>query len=415
MNRALLALLITFSLALPFSGAAQSDTKPASEQKDSKAGEQKDSKKKKKAKDDVEAIGDRNVGKGINFYSIDKEIALGKQFADEIERTAKMVDDPVISEYVNRVGQNLVRNSDAQVPFHFKVIDSDEVNAFALPGGFCFVNTGLLMKAESEGEFAGVLAHEIAHVTARHGTKQATRGQIANLATIPMAILLGGSWGGYAIQQAAGLAIPIGFLQFSRGFETEADYLGLQYLYKAGYDPTSFVDFFEKLQALEKRKPGALAGVFRSHPMTDDRIESAQKEIERILPSKPEYLVTTSEFLEVKDRFARLMAENREKKAGKDGPVLRRTSQPTGTIRPGDAGRPSEEEDGPPVLKRKDGEQPDAAADDDRPVLKRKDAEPAASSEPEVEAPPAVEPSAPTQPTAAPQDDGDRPILKRKG
>jgi predicted Zn-dependent protease len=407
MNRALLALLITFSLALPFSAAAQSDTKQTSEQKDSK--------KKKKAKDDVEAIGDRDVGKGINFYSIDKEIALGKQFADEIERQAKMVDDPVIAEYVNRVGQNLVRNSDAVVPFHFKVIDSDEVNAFALPGGFCFVNTGLLMKAESEGEFAGVLAHEIAHVTARHGTKQATRGQIANLATIPMMILLGGSWTGYAIQQAAGLAIPIGFLQFSRGFETEADYLGLQYLYKAGYDPTSFVDFFEKLQALEKRKPGALASVFRSHPMTDDRIEAAQKEIERILPSKPEYLVTTSEFLEVKDRFARLLAENREKKAGKDGPVLRRTSQPTGTIRPGDT-RPSEEEDGPPVLKRKDGEQPAATGeDDDRPVLKRKDAEPVSSSEPEVEAPAAVEPSVPAQPTTDPQDDPDRPVLRRKG
>src|SRR3989442_1757782 len=201
----------------------------------------------KDKKKDPEEIGNRDVGKGVNFYSLEKEIGLGKQLAQEVERQAKIIDDPVIAEYVNRVGQNLVRNSDAKVPFTIKVLDSEEVNAFALPGGFFFVNSGLLLKADNEAELAGVMAHEIAHVAARHGTRQATRGTIINYASIPL-IFMGG-WTGYAIRQGAGLAIPLGFLNFSRGFEKEADFLGLQYLYKSGYDPGAFVDFFEKIQS----------------------------------------------------------------------------------------------------------------------------------------------------------------------
>ena len=217
----------------------------------------------KDKKKDPEEIGNRDVGKGVNFYSLEKEIALGKQLAQEVERQAKIIDDPVIAEYVNRVGQNLVRNSDAKVPFTIKVLDSEEINAFALPGGFFFVNSGLILKADNEAELAGVMAHEIAHVAARHGTRQATRGTIINYASIPL-IFMGG-WTGYAIRQGAGLAIPLGFLTFSRGFESEADLLGLEYLYKTGYDPTSFVDFFEKIQSLEKRKPGTLSKVFSTH------------------------------------------------------------------------------------------------------------------------------------------------------
>ncbi len=204
-------------------------------------------------KNDPDEIGNRDVGKGINFYSIEKEIALGKQMAQEVERQAKIVDDPIIAEYVNRVGQNLVRNSDAKVPFTIKVIDSEEINAFALPGGFFFVNTGILMNADNEAEMAGVMAHEIAHVAARHGTRQASRGEIAQVASIAPLIVLGG-WAGYGAYQAMSVIVPMGFLKFNRNFESEADKLGLEYIYKAGYDPEAFVDFFEKVQSLERRR-----------------------------------------------------------------------------------------------------------------------------------------------------------------
>src|ERR1700681_1701432 len=236
-------------------------------------------------KKDPEEIGNRDVGKGVNFYSLEKEIGLGKALAQDVERQAKLVNDPIISEYVNRIGQNLVRNSDAKVPFTIKVIDSEEVNAFALPGGFFFVNSGLILKADNEAELAGVMAHEIAHVAARHGTRQATRGEIAQLATIPL-IFMGG-WTGYGIRQAASVLVPVGFLKFSRAFESDADMLGLEYMYKTGYDPTAFVDFFEKIETLEKRKPGTMAKVFSTHPLTDSRIQAAQKNIQEILKSKP--------------------------------------------------------------------------------------------------------------------------------
>lgn len=303
---------------------------------------------------DPDAIGDRDVGKGVNFYSIDREIALGKQMAQEVERESKIITDPIVSEYVNRVGQNLVRNSDAKVPFTIKVIDSDQVNAFALPGGFFFVNSGLILKADSEAELAGVMAHEIAHVAARHGTRQATRGQLVQLATIPL-IFMGG-WTGYGIQQAAGLAVPLGFLKFSRGMESEADMLGLQYMYKTGYDPTAFVDFFEKIQSLEKKRPGTFSKLFSTHPMTDDRIKAAQKDIQTMLKARPEYVVTTSEFNDVKARLAMLVNRKRLPDKDLDRPTLRRRS--SGKIDAGGNGngdgKSSDDGDERPTLKRRD-------------------------------------------------------------
>ena len=239
------------------------------------------------SKADVSAIGNRSsVGHGLNFYSLEHEIALGKQLSAEVERQAKFINDPVVVEYVNRVGQNLVRNSDAQVPFTIKVIDSDVVNAFALPGGFFYVNSGLILHADEESELAGVMAHEIAHVCARHGTKQATKGEIAQLAMIPAMIFIPYTLAGYAIYQGMQFAIPMAFLQFTRTDEAEADYLGLEYMYKAGYDPNAFVAFFEKVAADEKKQPGTIPKIFSTHPPTPERIKASQKEIATILPQR---------------------------------------------------------------------------------------------------------------------------------
>jgi beta-barrel assembly-enhancing protease len=303
---------------------------------------------------DPDAIGNRDVGKGVNFYSLEKEIALGKQLAQEVERQAKIVDDPIIAEYVSRVGQNLVRNSDAKVPFTIKVLDSEEVNAFALPGGFFFVNSGLILKADSEAELAGVMAHEIAHVACRHGTKQATRVELMEIAAIVGSIAMGG-WTGYAIRQGAGLAIPMGYLTFSRAAERQADYFGLQYMYKAGYDPTAFVDFFEKIQTLERKKPGSISKVFSTHPMTDDRIKAAQNEIQTILAPKPEYVVNTSEFMDVKARLA--MLHNRRSVNGDDPnrPRLRRAPGSGGTVDDNNGNSTTNTDtDDRPTLKRRD-------------------------------------------------------------
>jgi predicted Zn-dependent protease len=303
-------------------------------------------------KKDPDEIGNRDVGKGVNFYSIEKEIALGKQMAQEVERQARIVDDPVIAEYVNRVGQNLVRNSDAKVPFTIKVIDSDDVNAFALPGGFFFVNTGILTHADNEAEMAGVMAHEIAHVAARHGTRNATKGQMVQYGTIPL-IFLGG-WAGYGIQQGASLLIPMGFLRFSRANESEADLLGLEYMYKAGYDPEAFVDFFEKIQSLEKKKPGTMSKMFSTHPPTDDRITNSQKNIQKYLKAKPEYVVTTSEFNDVKARW--MTMHNHRKTDPKDAgrPQLRRAPG-SSTIDDGvDDTKPKTDSEERPTLKRRD-------------------------------------------------------------
>jgi predicted Zn-dependent protease len=320
------------------------------------------------SKADVNAIGNRGVGKGLDFYSLDREIALGKQLAQEVDKTAKFIDDPVVTEYVNRVGQNLVRNSDARVPFTIKVIDSDVVNAFALPGGFFYVNSGLILHADEESELAGVMAHEIAHVCARHGTKQATKGEIINLASIPAMIFIPYTWAGYAIYQGMNFAIPLTFLKFSRDDEREADYLGLQYMYKAGYDPNSFVAFFEKVEADEKKEPGTIPKVFATHPPTPDRIEAIQKEIATILPARDEYIVSTSEFDQVKGRLQLIEANVKVKSNNPNRPTLRkRTPQnkgggPTtdGGSTPGDTTSPS-----PPST--------DQGSDDsDRPTLKHR-------------------------------------------
>jgi predicted Zn-dependent protease len=274
---------------------------------------------------DVTKIGERKVGGGFDLYSLEKEQQLGKDLAAQVEERARLVRDPVITEYINRLGQNLVRNSDARVPFTIKVIDDEEINAFALPGGYFYVNTGLILAADDEAQLAGVMAHEIAHVAARHATKNATRSQIFNLATIPL-IFLGGP-AGFAAREAVGLAAPLSFLKFSRNAEREADLLGLQYQYATGYDPEEFVKFFEKLQKEKKHKKNFLARAFASHPMTGDRIKMAQKEIEDYLPAKPEYIVDTSEFEAVKARLRALEDAHRIDGGKGARPTLRRRTE----------------------------------------------------------------------------------------
>jgi hypothetical protein len=306
------------------------------------------------SEDDVNAVGTRNIGgRGLgNWYSTDWEIRTGKQYSMEIEKSAHMVTDPVIVEYVNRVGQNIVKNSDCKVPFTIKVIDSDEINAMALPGGFFYVNSGLIMAADEEAELAGVMAHETAHVCAHHAARQMTKMNYAQIGSIPLIIFTQGSWTGYGIYEATQLAIPMGFLQFSRMDEAEADWLGVQYMYKSGYDPQAFIQFFEKLDALEKHKPGTLAKVFADHPQTPDRIMHSEEEIATILPARPDYMVTTSEFDDVKARLARL--ENKRKiNNGKDGnkPTLRRASN--GNNDPNNPNNPASSTDDRPTLGRR--------------------------------------------------------------
>lgn len=327
--------------------------------------------KNKKKNSDIDNIGNRNINKGsINFISLEKEIAIGRQLSAEVERQVKLIDDPTINEYVNRVGQNLVRNSDAKVPFTIKVVESDEINAFALPGGFFYVNSGLILAADDESELAGVMAHEIAHVTARHGTENASKGQLVNIASLPL-IFLGGV-GGFALRQAAGFLIPMQFLSFSRGAEAEADYLGLQYLYKTGYDPGAAVSFFEKLQARESARPGTVSKMFSTHPPTGERIELSKKNIEAVLPDKEEYVVTTSEFNKIRMQLTQL--ENR---------------------------RPTEEENNKPSLKRKTGTRPDITTDDDK---DKKDAKNKKDSKDKDAKPEDRQP-----------DPDERPKLKRRG
>ncbi len=256
--------------------------------------------------EDVENIGNRSVSGRVfkifpNFISLEKEIELGAQIAAEFEQTARLLEDPVISEYIDRIGQDIVKHSDAKVPFHIKVVDSDEVNAFAFPGGYFYVNKGLILEADNEAELAGVMAHEISHVTARHATTRMSKGQILQIAAIP-ALFVGGYWAQMGIQNALGLGINLELMGITRESEREADQLGIQYLWNTGYDPNGFVSFFEKLQRQEKDKPGRLAGWFRTHPSTDDRIVAALDE-QRYLPEKDLYIVNTSEFNRVKARL----------------------------------------------------------------------------------------------------------------
>ena len=352
-------------------------------------------------KNDPTLIGKRDINKGsLNFYSLDREVALGRQLAMEVDRSSKFVTDPVITEFVNRVGQNIVLHSDAKVPFTIKVLDSNDVNAFALPGGFLYVNRGLLEAADNEAEVAGVLAHEIAHVTARHSIEQMSKGELLNYASIPL-IFFGGGLGGFIIQQVASLAIPLTFLKFSRSAEKEADRLGAQYMWASGYDPQAMVSFFEKLQAKEKKKPGTLAKAFSTHPLTGDRIKEVSDLIVRF-PDRNEYQISSSEFAGVKGRLIANSTYTRPMGAGDDRrPTLKRRPQSDS-----DDVSTSPVENNRPVLKRNDSvspEEPQSTDVPERPVLKRRDGAPADE-----------EAGSSSQKADKPAENSERPTLKRR-
>jgi predicted Zn-dependent protease len=318
--------------------------------------------------EDPAMIGKRNINSGIIAKmsgSTEKEVRQGREAAAEVDRQAKFIDDPLITEYVNRVGQNIVLHSDAKVPFTIKVIDSDEVNAFALPGGFFYVNKGLLLAADNEAELAGVMAHEIAHVAARHAVENQTKATLLEYAALGGSIFLGGI-PGLIYQNTAGIGLLGIFMKFSRGAEEEADKLGVQYMYAAGYDPGAMATMFEKLEAKNKKKPGLISRAFATHPAPPDRRATALALAARF-PEHDEYVISSSEFQRVKNRLLRLSnaraaATGTLQAAGEDGapgrPTLKRrqpTPDDTTTTTTPDGEQKPTETSAPPKLKRNDG------------------------------------------------------------
>src|SRR5687768_9556164 len=355
----------------PVAAAAQAsdETKQAKKvKKDEKKPQAQTVSKTLGVKEDPAQIGKRKINSGSDKLfgwlggSQEKEVSVGRQLALEVEQQAKLVEDPIVTEYVNRVGQNVVLHSDAKIPFTIKVIDSDEVNAFALPGGFFFVNKGLILAADNEAELAGVMAHEIAHVAARHAMENQGKMQAIQYGLLGT-ILFGGGIASTIAQNAGGFAQLMSFLQFSRGAETEADVLGVQYLYASGYDPTSMSTMFEKLNSRNKKKPGTLAKIFATHPQNADRRDASLALVARF-PEKEEYVISTSEFQRVKAHLLKLTnakagVTSDIDEEGNQKPTLKRR-QPEGSD-PAGADKGSSSSDGPPQLKKR-GEDPAPAA-----------------------------------------------------
>jgi predicted Zn-dependent protease len=382
-RRPIIGFAIALAVLFSFTPAFAKDKANANEKKTPTATSSKLSKK-----ENPEFVGKRDINNNqINFYSLEKEIAVGHQLAAEVERQLKFIEDPVVTEYVNRIGQNIALNSDAKVPFTIKVVDSDEVNAFALPGGFFFVNKGLILAADNESEVAGVMAHEIAHVAARHGTEQVSKGQLINFGSIPL-IFLGGPIG-IAARSAANLALPLTFLKFSRGAEEEADMLGAQYAWASGYDPSGMVSMFEKLSAKESKKPGTMAKIFSDHPATGDRAETVRRLISQF-PQREEYIVNTSDFNLVKARLQAVSGSRRSVGNGSGDPADR-SGRPTLKRRRDDANGnggdidPASEPPAPqnrPTLKRRDSQSDSVDSDQNQNQNPSTDNPPAAPNRP---------------------------------
>ena len=311
------ALPIALALCVLTLGAAESTTK----------------RRPRNALEDINRVGNRNVTGILNLFSLRQEMELGRQFSEEVNDRIRTIDDPVIWEYINRLGQNLGRNSDVKVPLEIRVVHDETVNAFALPGGFFYVNSGLIQFARDEAELAGVMAHEIAHIAGRHGTRQVSRTQLTSVTAQTLLEGFGGyNWGTMVAVNAAKLTLPLTFLKFSRTFEKKADFLGMQYLYKTGYDPLAMVRFFERLSALETRRKGSISAAFSSHPLSRQRVALLQKAIDELLPAQPAYVLSGSEFGAIKARISELYGEGGEDHKHPDEPrIVRRPADPDGT------------------------------------------------------------------------------------
>ncbi len=301
---------------------------------------------------DVDDIGDRKVAHW-SLISQEKEIAIGKQYADQIDKQAKLLKDPVVNEYINRVGQNLARNSDLKIPLTVHIIDDPAINAFMLPGGFMYINTGTILAADEEDEIAGVMGHEIAHAACRHWASRMTKATLMQFSMLPLMFVPMTAAVYMGVMEAYMNGVPMAFLKFSRADEAQADYLGLQYMYKAGYDPNAFVGFFGKVMDVERRSPGSMAKVFEDHPPTGDRIIASEEEIQKILPKRDEYLVSTSEFDDVKARLQSVITQHKRQKKDDTGPTLRKRSPDQSTTQSGQQTN-TNDDDQPPVLKRRD-------------------------------------------------------------
>ena len=305
--------------------------------------------------DNVDDIGDRKVAHW-SLISQEKEIAIGKQYADQIDKQAKILKDPVVNEYINRVAQNIARNSDLKIPLTIKIIDDPAINAFTLPGAFMYINTGTILAADEEDEIAGVIGHETGHAAARHWANTMSKETLMRFSMLPM-MFIPMTYAVYmGVMEAYMNGVPMIFLKFSRAEERQADFLGLQYMYKAGYDPNAFVAFFGKVMDEERRNPGSMAKVFEDHPPTGDRIIAAEEEIQKILPKRPEYLVSTSEFDDIRARLQSEITQRKRQKGGDNGPTLRKHQTPDSTTQSGQqkTGSGSDSDDQPPVLRRRD-------------------------------------------------------------
>jgi Zn-dependent protease with chaperone function len=370
------AFLLSATAIAPLSVAAQkTDDKSKKDEKKSKKDKKQEQqtsttttngKKPLSTNEDPGMIGKRNINGGADKLwswlggSREKEMQVGRQLALEVEQQAKLVEDPLITEYVNRVGQNIVLHSDAKVPFTIKVIDSDEVNAFALPGGFFYVNKGLILAADNEAELAGVMAHEIAHVAARHAMENQGKGTLINYGALA-GIIFGGPIVSTVLQNGGGILAGLAMLKFTRGAEEEADKLGVQYLYASGYDPTAMATMFEKLASKNKKKPGSFAKLFTTHPQSEDRRDSSLALVARF-PEREEYVISTSEFQKVKKHLERISNAKAtigiDVDEGETRPTLKRREPAPDSTTTTDGDSSSTSKEGPPKLKKRGDPEP---------------------------------------------------------